>query len=190
MNDITIRVVSVRNNRKTSVERTVKMHTAGGINKGAAAPSSSQAAQYNCGVLLHNWFEDRFAPKAGALADVYPMPPSTYCADFTAKTTPIRPMLRTGDVGKEILFNQGSLEGTAMASVTYSKYDKKKQEWSEMRDPELAGHLVTTKAAVEAQMLKCASSSAASSATNFSASRKSTFTKSRLTDHENMGLRE
>eukprot|EP00455_Lapot_gusevi_P050603 TRINITY_DN7369_c0_g1_i2.p1 TRINITY_DN7369_c0_g1~~TRINITY_DN7369_c0_g1_i2.p1 ORF type:complete len:177 (+),score=23.57 TRINITY_DN7369_c0_g1_i2:78-608(+) len=167
-------------------------------NRAAAdAARASQCGQFNSGVLLHNWYEDRFAPKAGALADVYPMPPTTYQAEYKQKSEPWRAMLRTGDLGKDILFGQGSLEQTnTMPSVTFHKYEKKKQEWTEMRDPETAGQLVSTKKAVDTHVLKELQSSAASSSkrsldsTGTSFSRNSTFSKSKLRDHEGLGLRD
>lgn len=149
--------------------------------------SGAQAARYSSGVLLHNWYEDRFAPKVGVLADTYPMPPTTYQCDFVTKNTAVRPMLRTNDLGKEILFSQGStLESTSTPSVTISKFEKKKQQWSEMRDPELAGTLVSHKKAVDTHVSKeLREKPPAASALN----RSSVFTKSKLTDHEQLGLR-
>lgn len=162
-------------------------------NRSAAdSARSAQCGQYSSGVLLHNWYEDRFAPKAGALADVYPMPNTTYQGDFSAKSEPLRSMLRTGDLGKEILFGQGSLEQThAIPSVTFHKYEKKKQEWSEMRDPEAAGQLVSSQRAVDTQVVKELSASQRSfDGSGSQYSRKSTFSKSNLRDHEGLGLRQ
>jgi hypothetical protein len=176
-----------REETKTHMSGNIALHQ----NRAAAdAARSAQCGQYSCGVLLHNWYEDRFAPKAGALADVYPMPKTTYQGAFPAKSEPLRSMLRTGDLGKEILFGQGSLEQTnTMPTVTYHKYEKKKQEWSEMRDPEAAGQLVTSKKAVDAVVKELgASQRSLSGAATFS--RSSTFSKSKLRDHESLGLRD
>mmetsp|Transcript_65994 Transcript_65994/g.76660 ORF Transcript_65994/g.76660 Transcript_65994/m.76660 type:complete len:164 (-) Transcript_65994:185-676(-) len=149
--------------------------------------AGSQAARYNSGVLLHNWYEDRFAPKVGVLADTYPMPSTTYQGDFTGRPAPIRPMLRTNDLGKEILFSQGStLESTSTPSVTIARFEKKRQEWSEMRDPEHAGTLVSTKRAVDSHVARDLRENPPSiSALN----RSTNFTKSKLTDHEHLNLR-
>lgn len=147
---------------------------------------SSQASQYNCGVLLHNWYEDRFAPKAGALADVYPMPQTTYQDEFLSKTTAIRPMLRTGDLGKEILFGQGKLDEPSIPPVNFSKYEQKKKEWSELRNPEHAGRLLSTKHVVDTEVAQGSAALLVEPKMN----KTTNFTRATLYDHQNMGLRQ
>ena len=170
-----------------------------------AAPTQS----YNCGVLLHNWYEDRFAPRAGSLADVYPVPLTTNQAEFAKKSAALRPMLRTGDLGKDLLFGQGGVESVAPPLTTTSadygatfkasrlgasggatqqaedtgKFASMKEEWRRMRDPETAGQLETTKSLMDAHAKKQAANSVQT------VPRKSGFSSSYIREHENLGLR-
>lgn len=171
-----------------------------------AAPMQS----YNCGVLLHNWYEDRFAPRAGSLADVYPVPPTTHQEEFHKKSAAIRPMLRTGDLGKDLLFGQGGVNSVAPPLSTTSadygasfkasqastmkqqaeetgsvgKFASMKEEWRRMRDPETAGQLETTKSLMDAEARKRAVAEPIQKNP-----RKTGFTASHIREHENLGLR-
>ena len=149
--------------------------------------TSGHHNNYQNGCLLGNWYEDRFAPKAGDVEVAYPLPKSTYKGDFIKKAVPVRPLIRTADLGRELLFGKGDSEFNSLPAKQIGSLQNKQRQWSTDRDPEQSSHYKTTKAATESQLLRSLGSEGASSSIQ---PRKTGFTGSAINDHAQLSLRK
>ena len=148
--------------------------------------TSGHANNYGNGCLLGNWYEDRFAPKAGDVADVYPMPKTTQQGDFVSKTVTGRPLIRTADLGREMLFGRGDAEYNKIPPKIVESLQKTQHKWTQERDPEQSSQFVTTKTATDADFLRAVGLSTSQKS---SLPRNTQFTGAHIRDTAHLSLR-
>ena len=148
--------------------------------------TSSHQNGYGNGVLLGNWYEDRFAPKAGDVAVAYPMPNTTVTDDFQHRTTKVRPLMKTADLGKELLLGQGG-EPVPLPPKEIDKFRLKKALWAEERDMEPSAHFVTTKMQADGPVAR--SVAVGETAQRVIRPLISQFSQQQVTDHTHLSLR-
>ena len=150
--------------------------------------TSGHNNNYQNGCLLGNWYEDRFAPKAGDSAEViYPLPKSTYKGDFNSKAVPIRPLIRTADLGRELLFGKGDSEFNSLPAKQIGSLQNKQRQWNTDRDPEGSSHYKSTKSETESNLLRSLNASGVAQQIQ---PRKTGFTGSAVNDHSHLSLRK
>ena len=114
-------------------------------------PSTHQNS-YNKGVLLGNWYEERI-PKneAGgspnASVGKHEWPQSTSQADYGPKRVAPRPMLVAPDLGRQLLFGQDATV-SSVPSKTVAGLQAKQAMWRAQNNPDNAGGMESTSAAV------------------------------------------
>ncbi len=149
--------------------------------------TSGHCNNYQNGCLLGNWYEDRFAPKAGDVAVAYPMPKTTYKGDFVSKAVAVRPLIRTSDLGRELLFGGGDAEYNKLPPKQVDALQSTQRKWSQERDPEQSAHYQSTKTATEAELLRAANATGSERSVQ---PRKTGFTGSMIRDHAHLALRK
>lgn len=128
---------------------------------------SSHKNEYRNGVLVGNWAEDRLPRSTNLIGTVTSesspaatsLPPlsSTYKAQFSdkSKLVPTQPMMKAPDLGRGLLFghngpSRGNHSASAVESVPpkeVARFQEKRAEWRDVKDPDAARSFTTTKTA-------------------------------------------
>jgi hypothetical protein len=156
---------------------------------------SSHKNEYNNGVLVSNWSEDRFKSTNGVEAKGAMASATSYQSDFAGGSKGRRTMTRAPDLGCDLLFGHSATPAAAAAVSALppkqvSAIQKKRDEWKRDVDPDAPTMVSTKKGLMDSvgDLVKRDKSVLASASTaKHAASGK--FSHSFVGDHRQTGLR-